>query len=177
LGSSVSAADVGLGVSAKSDDAWIYLPIDVSPKLRIEPSVRYTEGESESTSQLRDLPPTVSSSEAHSLEVGVGLFGLTAPLESVRVYYGARVAYIDSENEFKSTGVFDEIVGESSSDGYRIAPTVGFEYQFNRHFTIGGEAVWYYEKLEGDDTRNETTFTFDVDRTGTDTHLILRYFF
>ena len=44
-------------------------------------------------------------------------------------------------------------------------PTFGFEYAFNKHLSIGGEAEWFYENFDA--TREDT-------RSGTETRLILR---
>ena len=174
VASNAQASEVGIGVSAKSDDAWIYVPIDVSAKFRMEPSIRYTSSESTSSAQFIAPPPfVVYSTEAHTVELGIGLFGLLSPHESVRVYYGGRVSYMDGETEVTSEGRIDR----SSYDGYRIAPTVGFEYLFNSHFTLGGEAAVYYESLEGTSIQGEFLTKSDFDRNGTATYLVLRYFF
>lgn len=171
------AADFGLGVSVESNDAWIYVPIDVSPKLRVEPSIRYVKSEAEIRSESDFGFTQLTTNEAQSLEVGIGLFGLTAILESVRAYYGARVAYIDSEIEFRSVSEFDENSQEQSTNGYRISPTIGFEYQFNRRFSIGGEAAWYYEEVNSDIDFPPGIAEVDSERNGTETYLIFRFFF
>lgn len=43
--SSVLAADFGIGVSARSNDGWVYAPIDISKSFRIEPGVRYSSND------------------------------------------------------------------------------------------------------------------------------------
>lgn len=60
--SPVLAADFGVGVSVQSNDAWIYAPIDITPALRIEPSIRFVSAESESQTQSSSfgLPITTS---------------------------------------------------------------------------------------------------------------------
>jgi hypothetical protein len=145
--SHVLAADFGVGVSVQSNDAWIYAPIDVTPAFRIEPSMRFISAESESQTQSASfgLPITTSvKSDTDQYELAVGLFGKTALAESIRLYYGARVAYIDNETKQRiatSFGTVEDVVEEESSlDGYRISPTLGFEYLINEHFSLGGEA-------------------------------------
>jgi hypothetical protein len=80
---------------------------------------------------------------------------------------------MDGENELRYQGRIET----QSFDGYRIAPTVGFEYLFNRHFTLGGEAAVYYESVDGTFSQGELVTRSDYDRNGTATYLILRYFF
>src|SRR6185503_663332 len=131
--SQVLAADFGVGVSVQSNDAWIYAPIDVTPGFRIEPSIRFVSAESESQTQSSSfgLPVTTSvKSETDQLELAVGLFGKTLLGESVRLYYGARAAYIDNETKQRVATRFqtveDVVELESSLHGSRSSPCLGF---------------------------------------------------
>jgi hypothetical protein len=60
-----------------------------------------------------------------------------------------------------------------------LSPTLGFEYMIGAHFSIGGEAEWYYLDLEGEnsDIYYGSTYQFEQKSHGTDTHLIVRYRF
>ena len=166
--SNVLAADFGVGVSVQSNDAWIYAPIDVTPGLRIEPSIRFVDSESESQTQSSSFGVPIATSvksESDQRELAVGLFGKTLLGESVRLYYGARAAYIDNETKQRIATRFqnseDVVEEESSLDGYRISPTLGFEYLINEHFSLGGEAEWFYQDLDADISQT------DVDIAGT----------
>jgi hypothetical protein len=179
------AADFGIGLSVQSDDAWIYAPIDITPRFRIEPSIRFFNGESESQTQSPDFSSTVTTtvtSEAETRELGIGLFGLTSVGESVRVYYGARAAYIDSESKLRIVSrfmAFEDVEEEAASaDGYRISPTLGFEYLINDRFSIGGEAEWFYQDVESELSRTTlNSATAESKSNGTDTRLIVRFRF
>ena len=179
------AADFGIGISVQSDDAWIYAPIDLTPGLRIEPSIRFFNGESESQSQSSNFggeTTTTVSSEADTTEFALGLFAKTLLGESVRIYYGARAAYIDSESQLRIVTrfpTFEDIdEEESSTDGYRISPTLGFEYLINDRFSIGGEAEWFYQDLDSSRSgTNPPTATAQSKTNGTDTRLIVRFRF
>ena len=61
--------------------------------------------------------------------------------------------------------------------GYRITPTVGFEYLFNRRFSLGGEVGYFFESRHVDTTILTTHQELDSDESGTESFLILRYFF
>ena len=184
--SHVLAADFGVGVSVQSNDAWIYAPIDVTPGFRIEPSIRFVDSESESQTQSSSFgsPITTSvKSESDQRELAVGLFGKASLGESVRLYYGARAAYIENETKLRiatrfgtSEDVFVE--EESSLDGYRISPTLGFEYLINEHFSLGGEAEWFYQDLDSDISRTDVAAgTATLKSNGTATRLIVRFTF
>lgn len=184
--SHVFAADFGVGVSVQSNDAWIYVPIDVTPGFRIEPSIRFVDSESESQTQSSSfgLPITTSvKSQSDQRELAVGLFGKTLLGESVRLYYGARAAYIDNETKQRIATRFqtveDVVEGESSLDGYRISPTLGFEYLINEHFSLGGEAEWFYQDLDSEisQTDADVAGTAKLKSNGTATRLIVRFTF
>jgi hypothetical protein len=181
--SNALAADFGVGVSVQSDDAWIYAPIDVTPKFRIEPSLRFTSSESEQQIEGTIFQPDqFVENESSTYEVAVGLFGLAPVHESVRLYYGVRAAYIDSESDLRVTlqsGSFEDVIEEElSSDGYRISPTLGFEYLINERFSIGGEAEWFYQELDIDRNTSLTgALSGESKANGTDTRLIVRFRF
>jgi hypothetical protein len=149
------AADMGVGVSTESNDSTIYVPIDFGDAWRIEPFVAYSKTKFGASARNEEL------------SIGAGLFALQPLGESLQVYFGARLAYLDFEQAIYSTP-FGTI--SSDGDGYRIAPTLGFEYSFNDHVSLGAEAAWFYEDIEGN-------FNGNQERTGTDTKLILRFSF
>jgi len=182
--SHVLAADFGVGVSVQSNDAWIYAPIDVTPGFRIEPSIRFFDSDSESQTQSSSfgVPITTSvKSAAEQREFAVGLFGKAPVGESVRLYYGARVAYIDNETKQRITTSFGSVADvaeqESSQDGYRISPTLGFEYLINQRFSLGGEAEWFYQDLDADISQADIAGTANFKSNGTATRLIVRFTF
>jgi hypothetical protein len=170
LSGSALAADFGLGVSVRSGDATIYMPIDISEAFRIEPMLQYEYRKSEYT--LFD--DTIASTNTGTLwAVGVGLFGVTQLAESASVYYGGRVSYMSSESESSYLGTLPGgavLAPESrESDGIVLAPTLGLEYHFSEHFSIGGEAALTYTNAENDDESSE--------RISTTTNIIFRYMF
>lgn len=72
--------------------------------------------------------------------------------EKTDIYYGGRLTYEKND----SYG--------SNRDGFGIAPVFGFEYYLTGHISVGGEAELYI--MFG-----------DIDQHGTDSRLILRYYF
>ena len=173
------AADFGIGISARSDDGWLYVPMDLSKSLRIEPSVRY--GSSELSSGSGSF---ITQQESDRWELGLGLFGKKQITEQALVYFGGRLAYVDSQSSFVETGTFGGTIrGEGDQDGYRIGPTLGFEYIFGGHFSIGGEASYTYLDLEGESVTRTGSGLFpsrsqsEQKSQGTQTQLIFRYMF
>lgn len=85
----------------------------------------------------------------------------------MRLYFGARLAYLDYETAF-FTGPSETL--SRDGDGYSIAPTLGFEYSFNDHVSIGAEAAYFYQDVD-------IGYGADQEDSGTDTKLILRFRF
>ena len=48
-----AAAEYGVGISAKSDNGLVYVPIDISPKFRVEPYIRYSTDDTTSLKRRR----------------------------------------------------------------------------------------------------------------------------
>jgi hypothetical protein len=158
--------DAGIGVSIQSDDSTIYVPIDFNKKFRLEPSLRYLKDEQDIGGGFQV--------QQESLELGIGLFGLGGIGEQLRFYYGGRLAYIRSELDTIDVFGFDSFRQRSDVDGFRISPTLGFEYLINDRFSIGAEAEYFFQDLDTD-----AGFGGDHDRhsSGTDTRLIARFKF
>jgi hypothetical protein len=176
---SAGAADFGIGVSARSDDGYLYAPIDVSKSFRLEPSVRY--GSSELT--FSDDSDASGSQDTQTWELGIGVFGMKQIAEAAHIYFGARLAYVDTESTGTQTTTFGRIIrSESTQDGYRIGPTLGFEYLFGGHFSIGGEASYTFVDLDGESESRVGNFSSSVTQIeqstqSTQTRLIVRYMF
>ncbi len=161
--SSVLAADFGIGVSARSNDGWVYAPIDISKSFRIEPGVRY------SSNDTTVAYGTVQSSlDSEAWEIGIGVFGRKQVDEAVNFYYGGRLAHVDRSTKSRDISSGITFREETKQDGYSIGPTIGFEYLFGGHFSVGGEASYVFTELEGD---------IDQSGSGTETRLIFRYMF
>jgi hypothetical protein len=176
---SLLAADFGVGISARSDDGAIYVPIDISKTLRIEPSVRYVSSD---LSFSQDGSADKQESESDSWEIGVGAFGVKQISEVAHIYYGVRLAYVDVKATSTDTSFGLPVRSETNQDGYRVGPTVGFEYLFGQHFSVGGEAAYTFLDVEGESKSrlgaiSESVSTVEQKTHGTQTRLIFRYMF
>jgi len=158
------ALDFGLGVSIKSHDNAIYAPIRVSESFLIEPYYRQNEYKSSND---------FSSSGNEQEEIGLGVFSTLTDENDIRVYFGLRAGYVERINYYQSaTGYFSD-----KNDGYRFSPTVGFEYMLLKSLALSGEAEWYKYKLDGHRTDDGVKERIDFSSKGTDTHIIVRYYF
>jgi opacity protein-like surface antigen len=156
IGITAQATDFGVGVSLRSNDTTIYVPIDINEMLRVEPAFSYARS---------SLDEDGASVRATSYDIGAGLFRLWSPADSVQLYLGGRAAYTSARFKQRvETGAAVLTISNTLS-GYRLTPTIGFEYRFADHFSLGGEAGWRYSDVE------------DTKSNGTVTNVILRYRF
>ena len=169
------AAEVGLGVSIRSGDPTIYVPIDIGERFRIEPLLRYQSHKSE---QLLSAPSSsytlTGTAKTTSLAIGSGFFGVAALADSATVYYGARLAYLTSKLDvsYSVSGAGGPPAPASTNekqDGFLLAPTLGLEYRLSEHFAIAGEAALEYSKIDGDGNEESGTRTT--------TNIVFRYRF
>jgi opacity protein-like surface antigen len=170
--SSALAADFGIGVSVKSEDGAIYVPVQFAEKFRLEPSVRY--GSSEDTSKYSSATVTTDS---RTWELGLGAFGLTKVSEAARIYYGARVSYFDGKTTSRTVTRTGSGGYETTLDGFGFAPTLGVEFVFANHFSLGGEAAYVFQETDSETVGISSPTNSESEDQGTQTRLIFRYMF
>ena len=155
-------AEFGIGLTANDSDRELYLPIKITDNFRTEISIGF-----DSREQKTDLTKT----EADQVEAGIGLFFTQSVYERTLLYYGCRLKYlyVNADREYSDGSHYSQ-----RQDGYSIAPTLGFEYFLTDHISLGGEAEFYYEYLDGED---EDDLDIDETYTGTDGRVVIRYYF
>jgi hypothetical protein len=154
------AVEMGIGASARSDDATIYLPINLNPGLRVEPFFSF--GESETSS------PT-STVSIESRELGVGVFARFEAADRIQPYFGGRLSYVETETTLSFTA---PIVTSSTSDldGFRLEPALGVEFFVTPNVAVGLEAFLFIESLDG----TNAGASYEDESNGTGTRLLLR---
>lgn len=150
---SVSHAEVGLGIQLNPYASTVYLPITLSDGFRLEPSVAYYAEKTEDRGILE------TRSAWSRWDIALGAFHTTNLREDIRIYHGGRIGYFET-----NTG--SEIRDES---GIKMAPTLGFEYFFTQGLSIAGEAAIAYINVNGRASGDGIT--------STDSSVILRYMF
>lgn len=159
--SAVASADVsvGLGVSLRDfDTTTIYVPIDINKQIRVEPMVSFYQSKQE-TGNTKE--------EREGFDIGAGVFFLMPTKYSVTLYVGGRLGLVSDEVETTTYALSGAVLTRTKSDrdGFSIAPTVGFEYNFNDHISLGGEAGIGFSDVD------------DYENVGTTTNVIFRYRF
>lgn len=123
-----------------------YIPIQVSPGIRIEPYFgywRYSYSFSSGSSYEEKEKVTL-------MDLGVGVF-MTTWCGPVNLYYGGRIGmhkvsyYSKEEYTYDSTTDTDEYTAKQTNMVY--GPAVGGEYFFTNNLSIGGEVQFNYMKM------------------------------
>ncbi len=133
---SAMAADVGLGMGVAQNSGTVYVPIEVSPVLRVEPYVSVYKADRDNAT-YKDVATLIT--------LGAGVFGVQQAGEGVRVFAGARLAYVSRKSD-QTTDTYDNHARDTGMD---LAPTIGFEYDLNKNLSIGGELGLAYSHLSG----------------------------
>jgi hypothetical protein len=160
-----AVADVGVGAVVGNEDEAILFPIGLS-SLIIEPYLGYREAD-----QIN------ASTEAQT--VGLGVFGVSMRGDNLSIYYGARLADVSGES---SSTTVDPITGLSivqtrvDIDGFRVSPTVGFQYTISR-VAFGAEIGWAYEEIDQTLSFGATSTERPLVSRGTQANVVFRFFF
>jgi hypothetical protein len=125
---------VGFGENAtiSAVTPTIFLPINVSSRVRLEPEVGFGWVTSTSTGS------SGRTSSLSTLHVGAGAFGVASG-DRHAIYYGARVAFLRYTQSSASDGEPNDYT-YPAANGFFVAPTVGGEYFVSSGISIGGEA-------------------------------------
>jgi len=131
--------------------------------------------------------PASDERDPSSTQIGAGLFW-TKPLQSnITMLLGLRLNYLESESSIHQVASSTTSVNANSeTDGFEWAPTLALEYALTDKVKIAAEVNYFYQDVEGKARTTQTgsilgtiSSTEDLDATvnGTNTRLVLRYFF
>ncbi|MFH2065302.1 MAG: hypothetical protein ABIK15_08910 [Pseudomonadota bacterium] len=142
-----AAPQFGLGISITEDGQVIHCPIKLDQNLRLEGSLGIHSYDRENS----------GASDTDSIVLKFGGYMVRNVYEKTDIYYGGKVIYEKNDT------------GNTDQNGYGIGPAFGFEYYITGHISVGGEAEVYYmfHDRSGGDAKEY----------GTDSRVILRYYF
>lgn len=136
IGIALSSLDFGSLFTGRSlPAAQVYVPINISPGLRIEPQVGFLRLED-------DADPNADTSV---FTLGIGLLFMKHVTPQTIAYLGPRIAVSrtsQSVNDPLGPGTID-----ATGTDFRIAGAVGGEYLFSPSFSIGAEAQLGYTAI------------------------------
>jgi len=124
---------VGVGITVP--DFGLLLPLNVSPHFRLEPYVLFY-------SARADYPASSDTVWESHTRVGLGVFSVTRPSESVRVYFGPRLGLLWGSNKLDGPTAGQR---STTANGWFAGGAIGGEYNPLPRIGVGGEATIQYE--------------------------------
>ena len=164
---SIFALEVGLGIDATNyqNQPSVYLPI-VFEKFRLE--LEYSADKDRVHQRtVGENEVDVSDYTEETTKSALGIF-YQVKHDSLNSYYGIRIGSVTStaEDKTQKTGL--------SRSGSVMSIAFGVEYMFIRNFSLGAEL----DLLESYHTDAKTDdYKYDIEGNGTNTRLIIRWYF
>jgi outer membrane protein with beta-barrel domain len=152
----------------------ILLPIDITPRFRVEPEVGYYRNSATGTAEFGSLSQTSTNTLVH-LHVGAGAFGLSST-DRFTIYYGARVAYLRStQSSTSSSGS----TASATAPGVLVAPALGGEFFLWDRLSLGAEVQVRFttSKTTTAQVPSATSTATTVTTTSTRGAILLRFYF
>lgn len=158
-----------LALATNADTVQIvYVPINLTPNLRIEPVFTFQSSSSTEFTEDKDNNFEQTEEESSStLGLGVGAFYMWGLTDSIVAYGGGRLLFVrssSSRREETNTPGNQNIMGISSSrNGFGIGGAIGTEWYFNKYMSLGGEAQLNFNYLGNPSTELEPNPGNDAD--------------
>lgn len=167
----------GVGISATEDGTTLYFPVKMG-HLLVEPLVSYDKRTQTDTFKNSNYSGT---SDTKEKAVGLGFFGIVTLNDHVDMIVGTRVIYVDYH--LKDSDSLGTIFGDRRLKGFEVVPTVGIEYYFNDHVSLGGSIGYSFQSVSGDYAELNDTGTYyyeyerEVESASTESALFVKYYF
>jgi hypothetical protein len=147
---------LGVGAQVGTGTTAITVPLNVTPVLRIEPFLGYSQNRTtDSTSPVgKDLDWN------STLRLGAGAFYVMDVGNQVELLAGGRLTIRREAAGFKYKSSGTTLSGDDSFIGFGLSAVGGAEYYFSPRFALGVEAELGFETIEAPtDIRNTDIFT------------------
>ncbi len=161
IGTGISMGNVFSGGPLSTSPLAIYVPLNVSEHVRLEPSFGYWYvGRGASTTVLEGS----ASKGGYSVDVALGGFYVSRPVRPFAVYLGGRLGLVFSGRSDELAG----IVTDTSETDLYVNPTLGLEWSIIRAFSVGAEAqVAFRFYFNPSVTIGQTSLSVSRDKFGT----------
>jgi len=151
------------------------LPILINDKIKIEPSFGYYNRNIELKPKLETEYNETRKLSDSNIHIGLGFFYIYK-ISHLSIYCGSHFIYIIS----KEKETYKKYDNTENGYGYSIAPSIGSEYFFSDHFSIGGELQFKYILLKREQTSgnysDDDLYFITYDSFVTRTLLVLRFY-
>ena len=136
LAAQVQAPAHRVGVGITVPDVGLFVPINVSSHVRLEPYINF-----QSTRTDYDISPNFDTVSTSFTQIGLGILSVMHPEERVNLYFGPRVGLLRASRKQNATGN----QSDEKDTGWFMAAAVGGEYSPAPRFSVGAEARIQYD--------------------------------
>lgn len=172
-----AAVDVGLGVSLNNNGGGsggygVSMPLRFG-NFTVEPELSFYDYQEDTTYPLSPGNNNSYESQEYTLETGV--YWRQQVIPAVEMYVGGRVGYVN----YESSSTYPLSPGSNNSyetSGFYLGPTLGAEYFFNKHFSLGLDVSLMFESTTRDRT-SSSPYEEDRDEIAYQSRAKLRFYF
>ncbi len=174
-----AAVDVGVGVNLNNDGGGsggygVSLPLRFG-NFTVEPELSFYDTSADNTQTPSPTNNRTYESRRYTLETGV--YWRQQMIPSVETYMGGRIGYArgDSSTTYQSSPGSNS---SSESSSYYLGPTLGAEYFFNKHFSLGLDVSLLFESTSGEQVGSGSSrYKEDRDEINYQSRARLRFYF
>lgn len=173
-----SEMQVGVGALIDSS-AGFFLPI-LTNDWFIEPSISAKKSK---TQTINLVDGSRSKRDTRTATLGVGIYKNKFLMENTWLYTGVRVGFIKRKvkDDREASVLLPAISSVSDENGYFLAPTMGVQYFFIPHFSVGLDLTFQITRTDGEESETSSGITVSVDAENTSyataASVLLRYMF
>jgi hypothetical protein len=171
------AVDVGLGVTINNEGGGsggygVSLPLRFG-NFTVEPELSFYDSSDDTT--YPTSPTNTSAQEYQQYTLETGVYWRQPIIPSVEMYVGGRVGY----TRYEQSSTYPSSPGSNyayDSSGFYLGPTLGAEYFFNKHFSLGLDVSLLFESTTQKSTGG-SPYTQDRDSIDYQSRAKLRFYF
>jgi hypothetical protein len=128
----------------------ISIPIYFSNQFKIEPFVDY--GNYQNESKPGSIYDEKDEFKYHTITIGSGIF-YSKEIIDTRIHFGTNIGYVNQYYYQNYEGGISSYSTEHKGNGILIAPSIGGEYFFSNHFSLGSEVRFEWSELDSDNSQ------------------------
>lgn len=132
----------------------ISMPIYFSDQVKIEPFIDY--GNYHNENKPGSVYYEKDEFKYHSITFGTGIF-YSKEIINTRIHFGANIGYVNQYYYQSYERGISSYSTEHKGNGVLIAPSIGGEYFFSHHFSLGSEVRFEWSKLDSDNTQIDSS--------------------
>lgn len=168
-----------------------YIPIDISPSVRITPEIGYFQTTQEYSSEYKGdyfSDKCEHETKTSMYQIGLGILAKKST-KDINLYYGIRggLMHVSVKEEGKCTYVYDNYWyteteterydDEETTSGFYVGPVIGGEYFLSDRFSLGAEVQFKYCSYSIEEEDSEDNDEYSVSSLSTKPLVFVRFYF